>query len=76
MRYPNIKAEISRQGMTQAEVADIIGMSQQNLSFKLTGRVVLTVPEAKKIQAAVCKNATLDYLLVTDEEMESTGALR
>lgn len=63
MPYRNIKAEMSRNGITQKQVASSLGMSSNNFSLKLNGQVSMTVSEAKTIQKQFFPNATLDYLL-------------
>ena len=68
MSYPNIKAELKRGSITYEQVAKELGMSVNNLSMKLNGRVTLTVDEAKSIQRAFCNEATLDYLLDEGEK--------
>lgn len=63
MVYRNIKAEMRREGITQEQIADYLGMTSNNLSLKLNGKVVLTAPEAVAIQKRFFPRATLDYLL-------------
>ena len=63
MSYQNMKAELKRAGATYEDVSNRLGMSMNNFSLKINGQVPLTVSEAKTIQEAFCKEATLDYLL-------------
>lgn len=67
MNYQNMKAELRRVSASYADVAELLGMSANNVSLKLNGRVPLTAEEAKAIRANFCPDATLDYLLQTDE---------
>lgn len=63
MSYQNIKAEMRREGITQENIATFLGMSTNNLSLKLNGKVAFTVPEAVAIRDKFFPDATLDYLL-------------
>lgn len=65
MSYQNMKAEMKREGITQRQVAELLGMSTNNLSMKLNGRVPMTVSEATRIRDEFFPEATLDYLLET-----------
>ena len=63
MSYQNMKAELKRAGASYEDVSSLLGMSMNNFSLKINGRVPMTVEEAKAIRAAFCRDATLDYLL-------------
>lgn len=67
MSYLNIKAELKRNGASYGDVAKVLGMSTNNVSMKINGRVPLTVEEAKEIRESFCPEATLDYLLETPD---------
>ncbi len=67
MSYPNIKAELKRNGASYGDVAKVLGMSTNNVSMKINGRVSLTAEEAKEIRESFCPDATLDYLLETPD---------
>jgi transcriptional regulator with XRE-family HTH domain len=41
----NVRAEIARAGLQQAEVARALGISQQSVSLKLSGRRPISVDE-------------------------------
>jgi transcriptional regulator with XRE-family HTH domain len=62
-RYQNLKAELTREGVSQAQVADHFGMSTNNFNLKMNGRVPFTVPEIVEIREVFVPDATLDYLL-------------
>ncbi len=52
--------------LTQAQVAEHLEMSPNNLNAKLNGRVPFTVPEVVDIRETFMPDATLDYLLSTN----------
>ena len=62
-KYQNIKAELTREGVSQAQVAAHLGMSTNNFNLKINGRVPFTAPEIVEIRDEFLKDATLDYLL-------------
>ena len=64
-RYLNLIAEMKRVGTTQAQVAEHLDMSTNNLNAKLNGRVPFSVPEVVDIRETFMPDATLDYLLAT-----------
>lgn len=71
MAYQNMKAEMKRYSIAQSQVADLLGMSTNNVSLKINERIPMTVEEAKKIRDAFCPDANLDYLLVSDGDTPS-----
>lgn len=70
MSYQNLKAELKRNGYTYATVSSFLGMSSNNLSMKMNGKVPFTVDEVKKIRNKFCPDASLDYLL--DQSISSS----
>ena len=64
-KYVNMIVEMKRVGTTQAQVAEHLDMSPNNLNAKLNGRVPFTVPEVVDIRETFMPDATLDYLLAT-----------
>ena len=62
-KYQNLKAELTREGVSQAQVAAYLGMSTNNFNLKMNGRVPFTVPEITEIREVFVPEATLDYLL-------------
>lgn len=64
-KYMNMIAEMKRVGTTQAQVAEHLEMSPNNLNAKLNGRVPFSVPEVVDIRETFMPDATLDYLLAT-----------
>ena len=63
--YLNMKLELKREGFTQEQVANHLGMSTNNLNAKINGRVPFTVPEVIEMRDQFMPDATLDYLLCT-----------
>ena len=66
MAYQNMKAEMKRHRVTQGQVAEYLGMSENNFGLKINERVSMTVDEAKAIQKKFFPLANLDYLLESD----------
>ncbi len=68
--YPNIKAELARYDSNTAELASFMGMTRQNLSGKLNGKIILNANDMKKIREFFMVKFggyfTMDYLF-TDE---------
>lgn len=69
MAYQNIKAELKRVGVNYSTVAELLGMSMNNVSMKINERTPLTVNEIKKIRQTFFPDASLDYLLVSDGDL-------
>lgn len=60
--YPNLKAEMSRVGMTMLELSEKTGIRYQTLTLKLNGKSKLSVREAVRIKDALDGKFTLEYL--------------
>lgn len=64
--YPNINAELSRNGFTIIMLANYMGISRQALYKKLTGAIQFTARDMKAIQEFFklkgCGTLSLDYL--------------
>ena len=69
MAYQNIKAELKRFGVNYSMVADVLGMSVNNVSMKINERIPMTVDEIKQIRQAFFPDASLEYLLVSDGDL-------
>lgn len=69
--YPNIHAELARNGLTVAILADFMGMTTQNIYNKLNGKTAITQKDMKQIQEFFrvkgCGTFTLDYLFKSGE---------
>ena len=51
MSLKNMKAEMTREGVTQQNVADLLGMTSKNVNLKLNEKVPMTIDEGKAIRA-------------------------
>jgi transcriptional regulator with XRE-family HTH domain len=47
--YKEIRAEMARQGVSQAALADALGHNQTYVSYRLTGKTSLTLEEVEDI---------------------------
>lgn len=69
--FPNLEAEMARSKITQAKLAEILGITPTTLSFKLNGKSTLSLKECVEIKKKVFPDKSLDYLFQTDgEEVE------
>ena len=71
MALRNMKAELTRRGITQGAVADSMKMSTPNLNLKINEKVPMTVDEAKFIRDRWLPGCTLDDLLQSDGDVPS-----
>ena len=71
MALQNLKAEMRRKGITQAQVAKSLGMSENNFCLKCNERIPMTVDEAKEIRERFMPEFRLDYLLASDGDATS-----
>lgn len=69
MAYQNIKAGLKRFGVSYSMVAELLGMSVNNVSMKINERIPMTVDEIKRIRQAFFPDASLEYLLVSDGDL-------
>lgn len=60
--YVNIKAEMARNGVTQAAIAEHFGIAPNTVYNKINGRTALTVDELVSWRDAFMPEASLDYL--------------
>lgn len=65
--YPNLMAELARQGISVSALAKKMGMTRSNLYYKLNGAYNLTLKDITKIQEILRANDkdgdySLDYL--------------
>ena len=70
--YPNLLAEIARQGLTIASLAESIGTTRANLANKINGKCNFTLKDLTAIQDALQSNDkngdySLDYLFYKSE---------
>lgn len=64
--YPNLRAELARNGLNIKDLAEKLGMTHQNAYNKINGKIVFNEKDMRTIQEylkAVSGNTyTLDYL--------------
>ena len=71
MAFQNLKAEMTREKITQAQVAESMGMSTNNLNLKINEKIPMTVDEIKFIQSKWLPEVSLDALLESDGNVPS-----
>ena len=62
IQYPNLRAELAREGIGVCELAEKIGINRDTLARKLSGRSALNLDEAINIQKALFPELTVEYL--------------
>lgn len=68
--FPNLEAEMARSKISQAKLAEILGITPTTLSFKLNGKSTLSLKECVEIKKNVFPDKSLDYLFQVDEKEE------
>lgn len=66
--YPNLEAEMARVKVTQAALAEVLGITPTTLSFKLNGKSTLSLNECVEIKRRYFPDKSLDYLFATEGE--------
>lgn len=70
-RYPNIKAEMARHGISYEDIAKIIGISARSVKDKINGETLdFRMSECKKIYLALFSQykLTFDYLFMSNDD--------
>lgn len=67
--FPNLEAEMARNGIKRTKLAKEIGMAYSTLGSKLSGKGIFTLPDMKKIKDAIGTNIPMEILF--DEEKVS-----
>lgn len=60
--YQNLKTELSRKGISQVALANVLGLSEKTMQNKLKGRTDFSFPEAMIIRQNLLPEFTLEYL--------------
>ncbi|MDO5535225.1 MAG: helix-turn-helix transcriptional regulator [Propionibacteriaceae bacterium] len=68
----NVRAEMARKGMTQTQLAGQIGITQAQISKRLSGQIAFDVNELVAVAAAL--DVTLPYLTMDATERGTTEA--
>ena len=66
MIYPNLRAEMAKQKISQAELADELGKTHPTMSLKLNGKTPITLDEAMSIKKALKTRLSLDALFLRE----------
>lgn len=69
MALANMKAEFTRSGITQKEVADFLGMSTNNFNLKINEKIPMTLDEFRDICTEFLPTVEVEYLLQTDADV-------
>jgi hypothetical protein len=69
--YGNLKAEMARRGISQGQIADFLGMSLNNVNYKINGRVSFTLREVTGIKDQFFPDETIDYLFADCEAADA-----
>lgn len=67
--FPNLRAEIARKNLTDAEVADAIGISVSQFSLKKNGKYAFSLKEAFEIQKFLQTKLTIDVLFAAEGDV-------
>ena len=60
--YPNVRAEMARNKITQEEIAKHLDRALTTISLKLSGQYPITLTEAKKIKELLGCDMSLEEL--------------
>ena len=63
LNYPNVQAELARNSLNAAMLADFMGQTRQNVYNKLNGKTVLTLKDMRTIQEFFKVKGGGDYSL-------------
>ena len=65
--YRNVDAELKRNGMTRGELAVALNVAPSTLSFKLNGKTIITLGEAKRIKEILGTDMPLEVLFAQSQ---------
>lgn len=72
----NLAAEMARQGLTNTDIAKIIGKSDRSVRDKIKGKYDFSIPEGRKIRDCCFPGFTLEYLFTRDDPVDDSGDSR
>lgn len=58
----NLEAEMKRNGVTNADIQKVLGVSERTVRNKINGDTDFTYPEAKKLRDTLFPNCRMEYL--------------
>ena len=67
-KYPNLRAEMSRIGIKQTDIAELLGIRNVTVSKKMNGKSTFDIDEAFLIKKTFFPNLSLDYLFSDDTD--------
>lgn len=65
--FPNLNAEMARQGMSQRDMANRLGWSFSKLNRKITGKSPLLWSDCREILKILGSGLTADYLFARED---------
>lgn len=68
----NLKAEMSRYGISTADIAAAIGKSERSVRDKISGKHQFSVPEAREIKQKFFIGMSLEYLFCQTKDDPTT----
>lgn len=68
--YPNLRAEIARRNLTNAALANAIGISESRFSLKMNGKYPFSLKEAIAIKNFLNTTLTIEELFLKEDETE------
>ena len=68
MTFPNLRVEMVRKGITQTELAKMLGMSDSTLSLKLRGIQKLTFADTLAIKDALESDIPVEKLFEAEDD--------
>lgn len=66
INYPNLRAEMSRNGVKQTDIAKLLGVREVTVSKKMNGKSAFDINEAFLIKETFFPDLTIDYLFSDD----------
>jgi hypothetical protein len=66
--FPNIRAEMARNGLTASAMAAQLKLNERTLGNKLAGKTEFTWGEVRRIRAIFFPNCSLEYLFGQGEQ--------
>lgn len=64
--YVNLKAEMTRYGIRQIDLANLLKVREATISDKINGKTSFDIDEAFAIKKAFFPNLSIDYLFSKD----------
>ena len=62
----NLQTEMERHGVTNRDIARLLGKTERTVRDKISGRFDFSVSEAKRIRDAFFPNVRIEYLFAFD----------